>query len=239
MDRKNILEEVRHEIQNKRALYFIVLIITLILVMTMFIQFRTVEMTDIETLQTLREVELRTEIASFQKKTKEIESKLGETEQKISEYNKELKNKKSAPELIKKELKQAEEFLGYTEITGRGMVLNLSDRKNEIDSMDILLLINQLKGAGAEAISVNDERIISNSEVVTVNGNLIYINGRKQTSPYTIKAIGDEKELENALTTKGGIVNEMKLSNKEVIYNSSSKLIIPKYKGEIINKYIK
>ena len=52
----------------------------------------------------------------------------------------ELKNNSSAPELLQKELKQAEEHLGFTEIKGSGIIITLTDTSEaEISSTDILM----------------------------------------------------------------------------------------------------
>lgn len=55
---------------------------------------------------------------------------------------------------------------------------------------DLLKLINELNSAGAEAISINDERIVAMSDLFPVSS-FILINGERTTSPYEIKAIGD------------------------------------------------
>lgn len=101
------------------------------------------------------------------------------------------------------------------------------------------MLVNQLKIAGAEAISINNERLIFSSEIVTVNNNLIYVNGRKQNNPYVIRAIGKASDLEAAVTTKGGTLNEMKASDKNVSHRLSNEVEIIKYDRNISFKYAK
>ena len=62
----------------------------LILTMIMFTQFKTVDETDITAIETMRETELRTELASWKDKYEEIETKIEDTENKISEYKQEI-----------------------------------------------------------------------------------------------------------------------------------------------------
>ena len=61
-------------------------LVALILTMIIFTQFKTVEKTDITAIETMRETELRTELADWKTKYDELEEKLNETESKINEY---------------------------------------------------------------------------------------------------------------------------------------------------------
>lgn len=238
--KKENLKYFTSKFKNKKTPYIIIFAVSFLIVFVIYLQFKTVEQTDIEVLEAMREVELRSEIASTKKKIEEKEKQIESANNKIAEYLSELKTNSSAPDLLNKELKQAESFLGYTFAKGPGIIITLTDsEKSDIDSTDILLLVNQLKVAGAEAISINEERLIFSSEIVTVSGNLIYVNGRKQNNPYVIRAIGDSKELEAAVTTKGGTLNEMKASNKNVSYRLSNEVEIVKYDRNIDLKYIR
>ena len=59
--------------------------IALILTMVLFIQFKTVRETDITAIETMREAELRTELASWKSKYDEISTKLQDTEEKLKD----------------------------------------------------------------------------------------------------------------------------------------------------------
>ena len=62
----------------------------LILTAVMFTQFKTVDQTDITAIETMREAELRTELASWKTKYEDIETKIEERDSKINEYKQEL-----------------------------------------------------------------------------------------------------------------------------------------------------
>lgn len=234
------VDKLKSNLIEKKVMYSIALIVSFLIVFVVYVQFKTVEQTDIQVLEAMREVELRTEIASIKKKIEEKEEQIEKTNKKITEYLNELKNNSSAPELLDKELKQAEIYLGYTNVKGPGIIITLTDTiEFEITATDILMIVNQLKIAGAEAISINDERLVLTSEIVTVSNNLVYVNGRKQNNPYVIRAIGKSLELESAVTTKGGTLNEMKASNKNVSYRLSNDVEVAKYNRNIDLKYVK
>ncbi|MPN27284.1 hypothetical protein SDC9_174714 [bioreactor metagenome] len=59
-------------------------------------------------------------------------------------------------------------------------------------------IVNWLWNGGAEAISVNGQRITSATEVFC-SGSYIQINGTLQMAPYIIEAVGDQHNLQSAL----------------------------------------
>ena len=65
-------------------------------------------------------------------------------------------------------------------------------------------MVNELKAAGAEAVSVNDQRLVAVSPVRCA-GPTIFVNNTPQTPPYVIRAIGEPNTLETALNISGGI----------------------------------
>lgn len=210
----------------------------LILTAIMFTQFKTVEQTDITAIETMRETELRTELADWKTKYDELEEKLSETESKISEYQAEVSNSKESSNVLDKELAETNMYLGYTKLQGEGIEITLSDNEYKtIDRWDLLQLVNELKLAGAEAISINNERIVSTTEIATVGVQFILINGNRIPAPFTVKAIGDKKYLESAITIKGGYIDEMKVNEKTVEYTVKDLIEIPAYSGKINFEY--
>lgn len=98
---------------------------------------------------------------------------------------------------------------GYQKVKGKGVIIELMDSEDEvgdgenpnnllIHDQDILILLNDLKVAGAEALSVNGQRIVAESEV-KCSGATITINGTTYGQPFIVKAIGDPKQLEAAV----------------------------------------
>ena len=95
-----------------------------------------------------------------------------------------------------------------------------------------------MKLAGAEAISINDERVVNNTDVALVNDKII-LNGRRISGPYVIKAIGNKKILESAMIIKGGYIEEMKAYDKNITYTVEDEIIINKYAGTMSSDYMK
>ena len=197
-----------------------------ILTMVMFTQFKTIEYTDIVAMETMRETELRTKLAEWKEKYAEVETKLMDTNAKIAEYKSQMSSEQDATNLLRQEVEEAQKYLGNS--------------KKEIVRLDLINLINELKIAGAEAISINDERMVSVSDVASINYGMILVNGRRTSTPYIVKAIGDRKHLESAITIKGGFLDEMrKVEEKTVGYSVEENIVITKYQGEMPLEYMK
>lgn len=208
--------------------------IALILTMVIFIQFKTVKETDITAIETMREAELRTELSNWKAKYDEISAKLEETEDKISNYRNDIENNEKNSKLLDQEYADTEEYLGYTDVQGEGIQVVLDDTEyKQVQSSDILSLVNELRLAGAEAISINDERVVSTTEIVNVDTRFVIVNGKRVVAPFTIKAIGDKKYLESAISIKGGYIDEIKAKEITINYSVEDKLTINKFSGKM------
>ena len=204
--------------------------ISLILVMLMFTQFKTVDKTDITAIETMRETELRTELASWKSKYDEVNTRVEEQDIKINEYNEELKNDQNISTTLENEVKEAESYLGLTDLQGEGIVITLSDKDiYNIEYGDILSLVNELNIADAEAISINDERVVSMTDITLVNNRIVLVNAKKISGPYVIKAIGDKKYFESALNIKGGYIDYITSNGKGIEYELEDNITIPAY----------
>lgn len=95
---------------------------------------------------------------------------------------------------------------------------------------DLLRLLNELRAAGAEALSINQERLLDISEVRCA-GPTVSVNNTRFSPPYEIRAIGDPKTLESALRLRGGVVETLKFWGITVDVKKKDNLVIPAYKG--------
>ena len=94
-----------------------------------------------------------------------------------------------------------------------------------------------MKNAGAEAISINGQRLV-NTTAISCDGNVIVVNGEKISSPIEIKAIG-LPELLSTLDRPGGTLEYFLSLGKAVDVKKYSNIDIPKYTGVTSFKYAK
>ena len=212
------------------------------LVTVMFMQFKVVNETDITSIETMREEELRTELANWKQKYKEAEEQYEEKNSKLQEYKEKEQSNTETSQLVQQELEQVNMYLGKTDVTGEGIIITLKDFIDEdgnlqaITAEDLLVIVDYLKYAGAEAI--NEERIINMSDIVYVSNSIIYINQQRILSPYEIRAIGNQTYLESILLGNGGYVDELNKIGFDVSIERENKINISKYKKELAHKYI-
>lgn len=234
------VEKKVNKLEKRIGLVFI-LILTGIVTFIIYTQARTVESTDYGKIKIMKDTELREELSSIRNKAEEYKKNIQRLEEKLEEYKNKSNDQGSileAQEILKEELDNTKLILGYTNVEGEGVIVKLSDNANSrITSSDLLILVNQLNIAGAEAISINDRRMVSISDLSTVEGSKIMTNGNILQSPYIVKAIGNKKDLNSALTIKDGYINQMFANSKTIEIKSSSNIRIPKYEGEINVKY--
>lgn len=213
-----------------------------ILSLVMFMQFKIIDQTDITSIETMREEDLRTTLLEEKEKYTEIEQKYEEVKKTLSEYKDKSQSNNETAELLKTELDKSSLILGLTDVEGEGITITINEDRNNgqtVTATDLLIIVNALRDAGAEAISINDERIISMSDIVYINDTFVKINGQRIIAPYIIRAIGNTTYLESSVSGNGGHVDKLKKSGYSIeIDNNSKKIKIPKYEDEISSKYI-
>lgn len=193
---------------------------------------------------------LRDEVLKWKEKYDSTYSSLLREQKELENKRAEATKNDSNSAKLEEELKTANKLLGLTDVTGSGIVITIADNQSTtsqtlgvvdanyllVHSSDIIQIINELKNAGAEAISVNDERIVLTTSI-TCDGNVVLVNGEKIGSPFVIKAIGNPELLSN-LTRPGGFLEIMKQDGIQVELKKSDKVSIAKYNGVLTSKYL-
>lgn len=176
------------------------------------------------------------------------QTQLTETQAELQKFREEAASGSSQSEALKAEVDKLELQAGLTEVEGPGVMVSMRDSSAPnvtgdeqnyiIHDSDILTVINDLRDAGAEAISLNGERLLATSEVRCA-GAVVIVNGRRYAAPYVINAIGDSATLYNALTMRNGVVDVLGQWKIEVKVTPSEKLTVPKYNGVLDFQYAK
>ena len=233
---------------NKKAIALVLGIMCFALTTGICIQVKTVKNTNSTSSKNYEENNLRAEVLKYKEKydnlikeTEKVDAQLQEQIESATKNNSEL-------EEAKNQINDGNKMIGLTEVTGPGIIITLAD--SEIDStsvlnssdllihdIDLLKVVNELKNAGAEAISINNQRVILTTPIIC-GGNIININGEKIGSPFEIKAIGSPEALAN-LSRPGGWLSKLEERGIKVsTLKKSNSITIPKYSGVLNFKYI-
>lgn len=230
--------------KDKLIISVIIGIMFFALTLVTFIQFKTISYTDINALETMQETELRKELTAIKTKYTEALEELQETQTMIKEYQETINTDKEASVLLASELEKSRNLLGKNAVQGEGIIVTLADvevgKYGKIYARDLIELVNELKAAGAEAISINGHRIINTSYIVDLNATFISINGETEVSPYEVKAIGDTTYLESGLSQKQyGYIDTKVNEGKNVILDTNKNILINEYSGTFGFNYAK
>lgn len=231
--------------KEKLIISIIIGLMFFVLTLIIFMQFKTINYTDIDALETMQESELRTELAAINTKYAEALEQLKQTKTMIKEYEETINTDKEAAVLLESELEQSRNLLGKNAVQGEGIIVTLTDvevgKYGKITANDLIELVNELRAAGAEAISINGHRIVNTSYIIDLDSTFIGINvSRREVSPYVVKAIGDITYLESGLSQKQyGYIDTKVNSGKDVTLEKSDNIFIEAYSGSLGFEYAK
>ncbi len=238
---------------NKKQISITLGIMCFILTVAICVQLKTVENTTTTVSQSLKEDGLRDEVLKWKEKYDNIYEELTQSTKELEEVRKQATQNDTKSQAKQEEIKENDMLLGLYEVKGEGLEIKLADNntgvlKNGNEALDLssqlvhyddlIEVVNALNNAGAEAISINGQRIVQTT-AITCEGNVIKINGQKVSSPFTIKAIGSQGLLYGSLTMIGGYLYILDEAGVAVEVKQSENLIVEKYTGVISNKYIR
>ena len=185
----------------------------------------------------LRTSEMRVMLMDAMRQNQILQEDLAGLRRKVRDYELSLTEGEGALGLLRTELDRARLLAGITPVRGPGLIITLSDSKRSpvhgddptlfiIHDEDILELVNVLRAAGAEALSVNGERLLASTEIHCA-GPAISINNTRVAAPFEITAIGNPATMESSLRMRGGIVETLGYFGMEIAITQHTTLEVP------------
>ena len=216
----------------------VVFLVCIVLVSVMLMQFRTVEQTDITAIENMRESELRTALAEWKNRYEDMNTQLEDVNARITEYRKNIEDNEVAADLIEEELQESNLLVGKTDVYGEGVTVTLNNGDMGVQAYDLIDLVNELRYAGAEAISINGIRVLPMTYIVDMGEyTYIMVDLQRLEAPYVVKAIGDKEELTRVLNLDGSGFVDRAVGIK-VSVTAENRVEIPKYNGELDVQYM-
>lgn len=225
---------------NNKKVGILLGFVCMLLTIGICVQVKTVNESSTGVGKTKTENELRNSALKWKEKYEQIYKEEEEKEKELEDLRTEVSNQDTDSVNLSSELEQVNTLLGYNEVSGQGIIITLKDANSSnvvgnatdyiVHDGDLLEVVNALKNAGAEAISINGQRIV-NTTAITCAGNITKVNGEKVGSPFEIKAIGLTEKLNGALIMPGGYLELLKDDGVQVKVEEAEKIVIPKYNG--------
>ena len=151
------------------------------------------------------------------------------------------------------ENKEDQDMLRYraalVPLEGEGVIVRMDDSAKPVKAGenpnlyiihddDLLRVINELRAAGAEAVSINGQRLTGTSEIRCA-GPTLSVNNVRSAPPYKIHAIGDPESLEKSIKMRGGVEDTLKVWGIQIDVKKEEHVEVPAYKGAASFKYAK
>ncbi|MEW5761648.1 MAG: DUF881 domain-containing protein [Bacillota bacterium] len=197
-----------------------------------------------EILPAARVQELTAELRRLEEASAGLRREAGELEQKIAAAK---QGQTQARAALQTEIEKYRIQAGLVPVVGPGVEVMIHNMPAgslpgteqyvfAVRDEDLLRVVNELWGAGAEAIAVNGQRLVSTSEI-RLAGTFIDVNLQRITPPYTIVAIGDPDVLASALEIEGGVAEMLRAFGASCLIKKKDTVRIPAYEGTMAFQY--
>ncbi len=184
------------------------------------------------------------ELKSLRSETEILRAHRDDLEKKLEEAEYALDDLKIHYEdILRQELSEYEALAGMEDLYGQGIILFVQDGVREpkegesisnyiIHDLDLQIIVEELRNAGAEAISINGERVLYDKSPIKCVGPVIMVGGRQVAPPFEIRAIGNRNELAASMNAPDGFIEILRGWSIQVEIDTAMYIEIPKYKGE-------
>lgn len=137
----------------------------------------------------------------------------------------------------------------WAEVEGPGIEVVINDsvkplNKGEnpniaiVHNEDLLRIVNELRASGAEALAINDQRLVETTEI-SCAGPTILVNKSRLVPPFVIRAIGDSGTMMAALHLRGGVVEYLQFYGIQVNISEKPSVLVPMFHGGAAYQYAK
>ncbi len=185
-----------------------------------------------------------------EKKTEVLQDQIKKLRSDIASLEKASSTRSDVSKDLNRDLQETKLFAGLSEVSGPGVVVTLSDSRKVrivgvdpqsylIHDRDIRDVVNELRASGAEAVSVNGQRITVSSSIRCA-GPIVLINQDEMATPFIIQAIGDPDKLISALNIHDGVLDQIRTFGTDMARSEKrASLTLPAFAGSTHIKYAK
>jgi uncharacterized protein YlxW (UPF0749 family) len=176
---------------------------------------------------------------------KNLKKQITDLQNQIKDDQNKLKLQNKSKQKIE-EVELYKEKVGLSELKGDGVTIVLDDSKVGMSNSDSIThaadlrdIVNFLWGLGAEAISINNERIVYSTSIDCIV-NTVLINSTKTTAPFTISAIGESKRITDELNNENNLKDlHKRIRSDGIIFqvNIQKDITMPVFNGSFPIKF--
>nr|BEK69858.1 hypothetical protein KPHV_70850 [Kitasatospora purpeofusca] len=155
-----------------------------------------------------------------------LQQEKAELEQSLAKLENSSNQAKEAQEQTRKKVTELGVLAGTVKATGPGIVLTVDDPQGQVKADMLLDTLQELRAAGAEAIQINDVRVVVNTYFTDVSGGGVQIDGKKVSAPYRFTVVGNPQDLTPALNIPGGVVRTLESHQARATISQQQKVVV-------------
>lgn len=161
-------------------------------------------------------------------------------EKKIAEYYNNDNYSEKIIEDMKLQLKDYIDIAGGTRVKGSGIVVRITDgdysltedsqyiiNRRTLHDSDVAAILNELRSLGAEAIALNNYRILGNTGVTCAWAFVEFDDESREASPFYFYAVGDIERLEAGILAEGSHINTLIIRELNVQIERVEEITLP------------
>ena len=134
----------------------------------------------------------------------------------IFKTNKDISSNYSVDANKIERLYKSNKIVGKSTANGKGLEIVIEENESKLSALSFLQIVNDLNSAGAEAISINGQRITNMTDMMDISGTYILINSSPIKSPYIIDVIGNQEKIESTLNYNNSYITKIKSKGNNV-----------------------
>lgn len=238
-----ILKKKKQKKRNNRMMYALVF---LVLGFLLAFSYRTLgpgsETQKLRAELNPKEAVFRADLIEQKERNKQLTDEIVTKQTNIAEIEQVFSDSEENHDQLVEEAKSLRLLLGVVSSTGEGVRVQLEDgdydpsqqNPNEyiVHESQVLEVVNELKIAGAQAISINGQRINANTSI-KCTGPVIAVDGQTYPAPFVIEAIGDSTALDSSLQLKGGVMDSLLLDNIVITIEKKRDILMPALRDDV------
>jgi len=156
-------------------------------------------------LQALSTADLTTLVANLNDQNDRLRTEVGSLQTQLDELQANRATGATSVDEIATDLARIRAWSGLDPVSGRGATISVS---GQLDAGAVSDLLNELRNAGAEAVAIQDIRVIARTTITGAPGALD-VDGYRLPNPFVVEVIGTPETLVGSLTRPGGIIAQL------------------------------
>ncbi|MFC6598918.1 DUF881 domain-containing protein [Kitasatospora paranensis] len=168
-------------------------------------------------------VRILDELDSRQQRLQQEKTQL---EQNLTQLENSSNQARDAQEQTRKKVTELGVLAGTERATGPGIVLTIDDPQGQVKADMLLDTLQELRAAGAEAIQINDVRVVAGTYFTDGSPSGVQIDGRSVSQPFRFTVVGNPQDLTPALNIPGGVVRTLEKDQATATITQQQKVVV-------------